>query len=199
MRLICLGDSLTFGFGVSPAQRWTRLVGQETDWQVLNYGVNGDTTTGMLVRMQTLMQSGVLKQTTSDPYQILIMGGSNDIFYSGSDICARSSLGAMIHQLASIGTIPIVGIPIPVDAAAAPASWGAAVNFEQAAEQLEDYCYWLQRYCKGFGLNTIDFRSDFLSQSGLLRRELFLDGLHPTPAGHRMMADRVKEALGKIH
>ena len=199
MRLTCLGDSLTFGFGVHPSQRWTRLIGQETDWQVMNHGVNGDTTTGMLVRLQTLMQSGVLRQTTGDPYQILVTGGSNDIFYSGSDICARSSLGAIIHQLAAIGTIPIVGIPIPVDPASAPASWGAAVNFEKAAAQLDDYCYWLRQYCKGFGVPTIDFRSDFLTPSGTLRRELFLDGLHPTAEGHRMMADRVKEALAHIH
>ena len=31
MKLICIGDSLTFGYGVRPSQRWTRLCAQETE------------------------------------------------------------------------------------------------------------------------------------------------------------------------
>lgn len=30
MRLICIGDSLTFGYGVHLSQRWTQLCAQET-------------------------------------------------------------------------------------------------------------------------------------------------------------------------
>ena len=52
MRLICIGDSLTFGYGVHLSQRWTRLCAQETGWELVNEGINGDTTGGMLARMQ---------------------------------------------------------------------------------------------------------------------------------------------------
>ena len=51
MKLFCLGDSLTFGFGMSRNVRWTTLVEQETGWQVVNRGINGDTTGGMLARL----------------------------------------------------------------------------------------------------------------------------------------------------
>ena len=50
MKLICIGDSLTFGYGVRPSQRWTRLCAQETGWEIVNEGISGDTTGGMLVR-----------------------------------------------------------------------------------------------------------------------------------------------------
>ena len=52
MKLICIGDSLTFGYGVHLSQRWTRLCAQETGWELVNEGINGDTTGGMLARMQ---------------------------------------------------------------------------------------------------------------------------------------------------
>ncbi len=51
-KLICIGDSLTFGYGVHLSQRWTRLCAQETGWELANEGINGDTTGGMLARMQ---------------------------------------------------------------------------------------------------------------------------------------------------
>ena len=52
MKLICIGDSLTFGYGVRPFQRWTRLCAQETGWEIVNEGISGDTTGGMLVRLR---------------------------------------------------------------------------------------------------------------------------------------------------
>ena len=55
------------------------------------------------------------------PY-VLLMGGSNDVFYSGSDAAARENMGAMIHQLFSVGVLPVVGIPLPADAPHAPRS-----------------------------------------------------------------------------
>lgn len=106
MKLICIGDSLTFGYGVHLSQRWTRLCAQETGWELVNEGINGDTTGGMLARMQ----GGVLAELRegglgADRPYVLLMGGSNDVFYSGSDAAARENMGAMIHQLFSVGLV----------------------------------------------------------------------------------------------
>ena len=46
-KLICLGDSLTFGLRVPQSQTWPRLV-QETGVEVIHLGICGDTTGGML-------------------------------------------------------------------------------------------------------------------------------------------------------
>ena len=122
-KLICIGDSLTFGYGVHLSQRWTRLCAQETGWELVNEGINGDTTGGMLARMQ----GGVLAELRegglgADRPYVLLMGGSNDVFYSGSDAAARGNMGAMIHKLFSVGVLPVVGIPLPADAPHAPRS-----------------------------------------------------------------------------
>lgn len=142
MKLICIGDSLTFGYGVHLSQRWTRLCAQETGWELVNEGINGDTTGGMLTRMQ----GGVLAELRegglgADRPYVLLMGGSNDVFYSGSDAAARGNMGAMIHQLFSVGVLPVVGIPLPADAPHAPRAWVAAVDFEAAERTMKGYAH----------------------------------------------------------
>ena len=56
MRLICIGDSLTFGYGVHLSQRWTQLCAQETGWELVNEGINGAKTTKTLVREELNIQ-----------------------------------------------------------------------------------------------------------------------------------------------
>lgn len=50
--LHCLGDSLTFGLGVRRQDWWTSLAAQKLGVRVVNLGINGDTTAGMLVRLR---------------------------------------------------------------------------------------------------------------------------------------------------
>lgn len=100
MKLICIGDSLTFGYGVRPSQRWTRLCAQETGWEIVNEGISGDTTGGMLVRLRALLAE---RDICVQRPLVLLMGGANDIFFSGTDTGARANMGAMLNQLLSLG------------------------------------------------------------------------------------------------
>ena len=188
-KLICLGDSLTFGLRVPQSQTWPRLV-QETGIEVINLGICGDTTGGMLARLPA-----ILKEHAKTQAVVLIMGGSNDIFYSGTDMAARSNLGAMVHQTIAAGLIPVVGIPLPIVSEDAPQEWEPVANFHRSAKLLEDYCAWLKTYCKAFGIPVVDFRADFLDARGSARRELYCDGLHPNAQGHRLMASKIGEML----
>lgn len=184
-KLICLGDSLTFGLRVPQSQTWPRLVG-ETGVEVVALGICGDTTGGMLARLP-----GLLREQGRTQAVLLIMGGSNDIFYSGTDTAARCNIGAMVHQAIAAGLTPVVGIPIPIVPEDAPKQWEPVANFHQSAKLLENYCAWLKTYCKAFGVPTVDFRADFLDAQGVPRRELYCDGLHPNAQGHRLMARRI--------
>ncbi len=192
MELICLGDSLTFGYGVRPQERWLHLAARETGWRIVNRGVSGDTTGGMLARLREVLEA------RPAPDRVLLMGGANDIFYSGSDRAARANMGAMLHQLLSAGLRPAAGIPMPIAQSGYPERWGAAVDFPGAAALLDAYDRWLEAYCGAFGIPTVDFRGDFVSADGRPRGELYLDGLHPNPAGHRLMAARLARFLRTI-
>lgn len=181
-RLYCLGDSLTFGYGVSPRERWLSLASEQSGWRLMNRGVCGDTTGGMLVRLRELLNGAPPAQA------VLLMGGANDIFYSGSDLAARANMGAMIHQLLTAGVLVLVGIPMPIVPDWHPEEWGAVVDFAAAETLLDRYARWLDGYCAAFGVPAVDFRPAFLDENGAPRRELYLDGLHPNREGHARMA-----------
>ena len=81
MKLLCLGDSLTYGFDVRPDQSWTALVSAKSHIHIDNEGQCGDTTMGMVYR---------LHQFDLGRYDaFFIMGGSNDILLDGdlAEIC----------------------------------------------------------------------------------------------------------------
>ena len=195
MELICLGDSLTYGYGIRRALRWSSLVGEQLDIPVVNCGVNGDTTGGMLARLQ----SDVLDRLSPTERQrrnlVLVMGGTNDILFSGSDQSARANLGALAHQLAGAGVEVAIGIPPPVIPDRVKGPWTRAVDVRAAQGVLEEYCTWLRRFCDAFSFPMVDFRQDFVGSGGPIS-ELFLDGIHPTEEGHRRMAERCVALLG---
>ena len=180
--LYCLGDSLTFGPGVAKSQKWTTLA-QSDDLHIANLGIPGDTTAGMLARLQKLLPEAKGKA-------VLLLGGSNDIFFTGSDLCARNNMAAMVHQLLANGCRVYVGLPLPIDAAAAPKKWATLADFAKANETLQDYRNWLITFCAAFDVPVVDFAQDYVN-----RNDLYLDGLHPNAEGHKRMADRLSEAL----
>ncbi len=191
-KLYCLGDSLTFGYGVSPRERWMTLAAEQSGWRLMNRGVCGDTTGGMLVRLRELIEGAPKAEA------VMLMGGANDIFYSGSELGARANMGAMIQQLLGAGALVLVGIPMPVVPDWHPEEWGAVVDFSSAELLLDRYAQWLADYCRAFGVPAVDFRRAFVDDRGRVRRELYLDGLHPSPEGHRRMAEMLCGTLKQL-
>ncbi len=101
----------------------------------------------------------------------------------------EAKLAAREQEQAQV--ITSLWVPTPICAENAPPAWAAVVDFRSAERQLEQYCAWLRRFSKCFGAECIDFRADFFDPNGRLKRELLLDGLHPTPEGHQIMARRL--------
>lgn len=200
IKLICLGDSLTFGAGMPRRDCWTALFHRERGWTVINRGISGDTTGGMLARLRRDVLGPALEERRGGgECRVLVMGGSNDIFFSGTDSQARANMTAICHQLEAEGISPLIGIPLPVDWPKAPKKWAGVVDFCQSAPRMLAYMDWLWRFSASAGLRPVDFGSDFLRASGQVRHELFLDGIHPNLEGHREMARRLAKELAKIY
>lgn len=191
MKLICLGDSLTFGYGTPVPQRWTTLASEWSGWQIMNRGMCGDTTSGMLSRLR----SDIFPEIKRGDTVVLVMGGSNDIIFSGSSETAKVNIGTIVHHLMCIGVPVLVGIPLPIDWPHVVPAWTQLTDLQKAASINTSYCDWLHRFCSAFNICTINFRTDFLGTDDTVRSELFLDGVHPTPKGHFLMADRLSKEL----
>jgi hypothetical protein len=59
---------------------------------------------------------------------------------------------------------------------------------------IEVYCQWLRDYTASSRISTLDFRAaiDWTDP------DLYLDGIHQSPAGHQLMADCVIVFLEKL-
>ena len=191
--IICLGDSLTYGYGVRRAQCWTELAAGMSGWNVVNRGICGDTTGGMLVRLREILRESIGER---EERCFLLMGGCNDIFFSGSSTGARENMAAMAHQLFAEGEMPLIAVGPGIAKGNFPTMWSDLVDFPAAVEVVRAYYEWLERFCLSFGVRMIDFRGDFCDREGKVRTELYLDGLHLNPEGHRVMAERVAKVLG---
>ena len=178
MKIVCLGDSLTYGIGVRRRETWAALAASETGWDICNKGISGDTTSGMLARFSR----DVLAQK---PDVAVLMGGGNDLLAGCPRAIPQSNLMAMVFEALAVGIIPVVGIPTPgLSTAALPIPADRPPQI--LAAEREAYHDWLVRFCSGFGVLAVDFRKALPSDG--VAGDFYLDGIHPTPALHRRMA-----------
>ncbi|EGT2202808.1 SGNH/GDSL hydrolase family protein [Clostridioides difficile] len=191
MKIVCLGDSLTYGFGVSRSNSWTNIVNKETRLEIVNKGINGDTTSGMLVRFN----EDVVKNS---PDIVFIMGGTNDFIADAGNEVINSNIMAMVHQSYSKNIIPIIGIPLKPDIPNIREDWSCFTDFNIVSQKLESYNYWIKKFCMTFNTNFVDFYSEYNKNMELEGyKKLYFDGLHPTKEGHRIMADIFINSINK--
>ncbi len=179
MKTVFLGDSLIFGYGVSRSNCWVTLAAKAIGITAVNRGINGDTTGGMLARFSADVRS-------ENPSCVVLMGGVNDILSCGVSHGAKSNMMAMIHEALTYGIKPILSTPIPLVPEAASDAWGPFFNFRNARKESEEYARWLLGLGSAFGVPVCDFYTRF---GALADESWYLDGLHPTKDGHRIMAE----------
>jgi lysophospholipase L1-like esterase len=56
---------------------------------------------------------------------------------------------------------------------------------------------WLKDYCEKNGCIYLDYFSAMVDDKGFLKKELADDGLHPNPAGYKVMAPVAEAAIEK--
>ena len=170
--VVALGDSITYGFPFSPRESWVGIVAAKYGAHIINQGICGDFTIGMLNRFQ----QDVLNE---NPGGVIILGGYNDV-YSGlgaAEICAN--LEAMCQKAREHDLEAVLALPTPVEHA--------------VPETVLNECrHWISRYAEQQGLPTIDFYSALLDETlGGPNPGTTTDGVHPSREGYRLMAAAV--------
>ena len=179
MNIICLGDSLTFGYGVWRNDCWVSLVAKATGLRVMNRGTNGDTSAYMLQRAR----NRIVPYEAEAGDVAIIMGGANDVLMYGANEDDVTNILTIAELFSEKGCTPIIGIQpgfmesdYPFYGPMDPDKLNA--NFYQFADSL------LLR-AKDAGITTFDLRPVLNDPA------LFEDGVHPTEDGHRLIADTV--------
>jgi lysophospholipase L1-like esterase len=156
----------------------------------INRGIGGQTTPQMLVRFR---QDAIDLQ----PKVLVILAGTNDIAGNTGpmrleDIEANY---ASMAELARAHRIHLVFSSVLPVHNYTPQSQDLFA--QRLPEKILELNRWLKAYCATNGLVYLDYFSAMVDEKGLLKRDLADDGLHPNPAGYRLMAPLAQTSIDK--
>jgi acyl-CoA thioesterase-1 len=171
VKILALGTSLTQGLGVPPgldltAVLETRLRASGLDVRFINAGVSGDTSAGGLARLDWSL--------ADHPRAAIVELGSNDALRGQSPSETEKNLSAILSRLkAEHVAVLLTGMKAPRN-----------LGPEYAAQF--DAIY--PRLAKRFAVLFYPFILDGVAANPKLNQA---DGIHPNPAGVKIIADRM--------
>jgi len=177
-RIVVLGDSLTAGLGISVADAYPsvlqqRLYASGLRFEVVNAGVSGDTSAGGLARLDWALQGDVR-------VMIVALGG-NDALRALPPEQLRHNLAEIIERAQALGiTVLLAGMEAPP-------------NFGR--DYIEAFHKVYPALAKQYQVPLVPFLLQGVAGSETLNQR---DGIHPTAAGARIVADNVWAVLKPI-
>ncbi len=175
-KVVALGDSITAGLGVFqveayPALLQAKLEGEGYQWEVVNAGESGDTSATALRRLDWVLDSNV---------KILIIAvGGNDALRGIAPKAMHDNIAAIIDKASA------KGVDVLLAGMQAPPNLGQdyATAFRGAFTSLQrDYP----------GIKVMPFLLEGVAGEANLNQA---DGIHPTAAGHQIIATHLYEFL----
>jgi acyl-CoA thioesterase I len=177
-RIVILGDSLTAGLGLQPEQAYPALLQKRVndlglDYEVVNAGVSGDTSAGGLSRLRWALDGDV---------RVLVVAlGGNDALRGLPVDELRQNLSRIIEAAqARKVTVILAGME-------APPNFGDQyfVSFHQVYPEL----------ASKYRVKLVPFLLEHVAGIESLNQR---DGIHPTAAGDRIVADNVWTVLKPV-
>ena len=103
--VLALGDSLTYGYGASPAESYPARLATLSGWSITNGGVSGDTSAQALARLPELLREHT-------PRLVIISIGGNDFLRRQPESETRANIRAIIQACKAAGAETLlVGVP----------------------------------------------------------------------------------------
>jgi len=180
-RVIFYGDSITDGWKLDqyfPGKPY------------VNRGISGQTTAQLLVRF---------RQDVIDlePKAVVVLAGTNDIAgntgpVSLEDIEANYSTLAELARLHNIRLIYSSVLPVHEYTDRA-----GDMFTQRPPEKILALNRWLKDSCAAHDCLYLDYFSAMVDDKGFLKKDLADDGLHPNPAGYKIMAPLADATIAK--
>ncbi len=178
LRILALGSSLTQGFGLPPGTEFpavleARLRQAGVDVRVVNAGVSGDTSAGGLARLDWSL--------ADHPDAAIIELGSNDALRGLQPAATERNLSAILEKL------KVAHVPVLLCGMMAPRNLG-----QDYARQFDPI------YARLAAKYHVLFYPFFLSGVAFDPRLNQPDGMHPNPAGVRIIVSRLLPDVKKL-
>jgi len=178
VKILMIGDSLTQGYGLPPgteipAVLEAKLRTAGVNVTVINAGVSGDTSAGGLARLDWSL--------ADHPNAAIIELGSNDALRGIDPAQTEKNLSAILAKLKA-GHIPVLLL-----GAQAPRNLGP-----EYARAFDPIC---PRLASQYGVLLYPFVLDGVALNPKLNQA---DGIHPNPAGVKIVVDRMFPDVMKL-
>lgn len=189
--MVCLGDSITYGFPYGPESSWVRHLHGKIAALPLNCGVNGDTTSDMLRRLPGELSVPMVTH-------VHILGGTNDAWLQVDPARSRQCVESMVQMCIQRGVIPILGLTTPV--CMYPAGGGSfPFGMDEIITWLNRHRQWLVEYAAVHSIPLIDYFTPLcLAGSEKGDPRFFLDEAHLSREGNKEMYRVAEKALEGI-
>ena len=189
--IVCHGDSLTEGADLNPNYTWPLLVENQIKVKIINSGIGGDTSGGMLGRFY-------LDAVRHKPEMVLIMGGTNDLWWDLDINLIQANIFAMTCQAEFHNIAPVVGLPLPLypENIRQQKMMAPIGGWENCIRKLKRLVDAIATAARESDIAILDFYHLFLDDKGTVQGKYFLeDGLHPNKDGHLLMAATAVQLL----
>ena len=189
--IVCHGDSLTQGADLNPNYTWPVLVENQVGIKIINSGIGGDTSGGLLGRFY----HDVVQHK---PDVVLVMGGTNDLWWDLDVNIILANIFAMTCQAEYHNMAPVVGLPLPLymENIRQQKMMAPIGGWENCIQKLDRLIAALSFSARESDIAVLDFYPLFLDDNGKVQGNYFLeDGLHPNKEGHMVMADAAARFL----
>jgi acyl-CoA thioesterase-1 len=176
--VVFLGDSLTAGLGLEEAEAYpsllgTRLAGQGRPIRVINAGVSGDTAAGGLRRLDWLLRQ--------KPDVMVVGLGANDALRGASLEEIERNLREIVRRSRAAGArVLLLGMMIPPN---------------YGPDYTRRFTALYPRIAKDMGVPLVPFLLEGVGGDPELNQA---DGIHPTAAGQRKVAENVYPYLREV-
>jgi len=185
-RVVFLGDSIT-DFWSRPASG-----GFFPGKAYINRGVDGQTSPQMLIRFKADV-------IALQPKVIVILAGTNDIAGNTGPTTLEQiadNLSSMADLARAHGVQVVLASVLPVSDYGHRADGRNLIQTERRPpDRIVKLNSWIRRYASENGYIYLDYFSVMADQSGMLRRDLSEDGLHPNARGYAVMAPLAEQAI----
>lgn len=181
--IICVGDSITYGYGVSDSESYpsilAQLMGENT--RVLNYGVNGATgTSDNAMSYSSLSVYSLCQESEADVYVVML--GTNDAHENFWDKEKYiSSMKSMLDAFKSANPNAEFYLMQP------PAVFSSGISDDIIKGELHDA---VSELAKEYKAKLIDLYA--MTENN---ESFFSDGVHPTVEGYATIAQKVYDAI----
>ena len=156
----------------------------------VNRGIGGQTTPQMLLRFRADV-------INLQPAAVVILAGTNDIAGNTGPMSLEEIEGnyASLAELAAAHHIRVIFSSVLPVHNYMPQSIN--LFLQRSPEKIRGLNRWLRDYCASNGCVYLDYFSAMVDPTGLLKKDLAEDGLHPNPEGYAIMAPLAEAAIQK--